>query len=166
MSILDVTGGTTLGSNLSTSSPKNINIGTVNEYNKWKIMAEDTQNTTISREYAVTYHLKRFYGASDNDVVTSAHARALPQSALDNASTTFELNTGTKKQFIVLIPATRTITEVMDLATNADVTSQYELDSTAFAVQDAGETTAMYKKYRMTMAVGFSSNHKHRIKIS
>lgn len=119
----------------------------------------------VSRSISYTGVYRRFWGpSSDNDITTSAGIRALPQTALDNASTTFILNTGaTYRNFYISIPEHRSLAEVVNLNTNANITSGFTL--TPMSVDDAGGTPRGYKRYKMTNATPFSANQEFQVKI-
>lgn len=167
VTVEDVTNSSTLVSGASNQSPVSVNIGSVGINTVWRIQAENTRGDTISETTRVSFYLKRFFGSSSSEVGNSVDARSLPSSTLDNASTTFTLNTGSANtNFYVVLPSSRSLTSVFDLETNANVTAQYNLKNSSFLVEDAGGNTTPYKLYEMKIAVPFSSNHRHEIKIS
>ena len=75
----------------------------------------------------------------------------------------WNLNTGTvEKIFTVAMPATLSITEVIDLdALNANITANY-VNST-FNVNDYYGTAVSYNVYTMTNALPYSPSHRHQI---
>lgn len=113
-------------------------------------------NTNFSGYY------KRFYGPNDG----TKGARDLPNNALDNAGTTFNLSTGTTYRiFDLYIPSNRTLTEVLDLdALNVNITEYYIFKGNV-QVPDASGVLSNYKHYRMTNDIPYGENHRHQIKL-
>jgi actin-like ATPase involved in cell morphogenesis len=104
-----------------------------------------------------------FYGPSASVPLNSAAVRSLPSRLFTTGNNTFNLNTGsTEVNYIVAIPNTESISQVLDLdALNANITSQYI--NNPFNVNDAGGTAVSYKVYTMTNAIPYSSNHRHQV---
>ena len=117
---------------------------------------------SLSTNTSFTGYYKRFYGPTDGNTAP----RALPSNALDNASTTFNLVTGTTHRiFDLYIPNNRTLSEVLDLdALNANITANYVLQGTV-QVADAGGDMVTYKHYRMTNDIPYGESHRHQIKL-
>jgi hypothetical protein len=111
---------------------------------------------------SVVFSYKVFYGSTASVPVSSADVRALPSNRFLSGNT-WELSTGsTNINFAVAMPNTQAITEVLDLdALNANITSQYI--NGPFDVNDAGGVPVAYNVYVMTVAIPYSSNHRHRI---
>lgn len=118
-------------------------------------------STTVTRN--VNFSYKVFYGPSSSQPISSAAVRALPSNRFTSAGNTFTLNTGdTEVIFSVAMPATESITEVLDLdALNANITSEYV--NNPFNVDDAGGNPVAYNVYTMTIAIPYSSNHRHQV---
>jgi hypothetical protein len=107
-----------------------------------------------------------FYGSSASAPTNSAGVRALTGRRFTDAGNTFILNTGaTNKIFTVAVPATMSLTQVIDLdALNANITANYVLS--AFNVNDGGGTPVAYKIYTLTNAIPYSADHRHQITIA
>lgn len=80
----------------------------------------------------------------------------------------FTLNTGsTATIHVIAIPSTKNLSSVIDLdALNANITNSYVLSGTLTIVPDGGGNSVSYKVYILTIAVPYSSNHRHSITIS
>lgn len=119
----------------------------------------------ISRTTSYTGVYRRFFGSSsNNNIDNSTDVRALPQTALDNASTTFFLDTGNvNRSFYIVIPDSRTLEKVVNRNTNATVTSGF-IEST-IQVEDAGGTLRDYRMYKMTNAEPFTANQQFEVEI-
>lgn len=132
----------------------------------WKGIGNNVSpsGTFNSGNFVVTARFYRFYGPSSSSVSTSANVRALPTSEFQTGPTTFNLNTGTSlTKFIVALPPSVTITQVIDLdALNADITGTYVFQGTIL-VLDAGATTRSYNIYEMNLGGAYSINHRHAI---
>jgi hypothetical protein len=111
----------------------------------------------------ITTRLKSFYGSSSSIPTTSAEVRALPSSQFETTNT-LNLTTGsTNLNFIVAIPASDSLTQVIDTGNlNANITSQYTLRST-FDVEDAGGNLNSYKIYAMTVTSPYTPSTNHQI---
>lgn len=118
-------------------------------------------STTATRNVSFSYRV--FYGPVSSPPVTSAAVRALPSNRFVSAGNTFTLNTGsTEVNFSVAMPTSQSITEVLDLdALNANITSEYV--NNPFNVDDAGGNPVAYNVYTMTIAIPYSSNHRHQV---
>jgi len=127
----------------------------------------DPVDTFDSSNFTVTGRYYRFYGPAAAEPTDSAEVRALPSSAFQTGSTSFNLSTGTTEvNFYVALPPSVTITSVIDLdALNAILTSEYVLIGT-INVLDAGSTNRSYNLYGMTQAIPYSSSHRHQITTS
>jgi hypothetical protein len=65
---------------------------------------------------------------------------------------------------VVAIPATKSITSVIDLGNlNLDVTSQYVLINSSFTVNDIAGNAQTYKLYAMTLASPYPTSTNHQI---
>ena len=139
----------------------------------FRIQATNTQSTVFSRLFSLSGSYRIFFAPVSTIPTTSAQVRAFVGTSIFNTgTTTFTLNTGTTEvNFMFAIPNTagagntRTLTSVIDLdAANANLTSSYLL--TTFNVDDANGVGVSYKVYSLTIAVPYSSNHRHQITIS
>jgi hypothetical protein len=130
---------------------------------QYRIEVVDDYQTTYSSTITVNFGLLIFYGPSSSVPTTSANVRALPDRLFTNGNDTFNLNTGsTEVNFTVAIPDTETISEVLDLdALNANITAEYV--NNPFNVDDGGGTAIAYNVYTMTIAIPYSSNHRHQV---
>lgn len=130
---------------------------------QYRIEVVDDYQTTYSSTITVNFGLLIFYGPSSSVPVTSANVRALPDRLFTNGNDTFNLNTGSSEvNFTVAIPDTETISEVLDLdALNANITAEYV--NNPFNVDDGGGTAVAYNVYTMTIAIPYSSNHRHQV---
>lgn len=169
--IRDQTNDTDLGTGLANDGSEILAIGSIQKNiqasNQWRISMQDTQSATHTRNFTVNWAYYQFYGSSASIPVNSAQVRGLDSSRFNTSSNTFILNTGSVEvNFILCVPASKTISQVIDLdALNANITSQYILTNT-FDVLDAGGNNVSYKVYAMTQAVPYSSNHRHQITLS
>lgn len=122
--------------------------------------------TTATSTYNITYKYVIFHGSSTVAPADSAGVRALTGRRFADAGNTFILDTGaTDRIFTVAIPATMSLTEVLDLdALNANITANYVLST--FNVNDGGGTATAYKIYTLTNAIPYSANHRHQITIA
>lgn len=122
--------------------------------------------TTATASYNITYKYVVFYGSSASAPANSAGVRALSGKRFTDAGNTFTLNTGAAQTiFTVAIPATMSLTQVLDLdALNANITANYTLST--FNVNDGGGTPVAYKIYTLTNAIPYSADHRHQITIA
>ena len=122
--------------------------------------------TTATASYNITYKYVVFYGPSAVAPSNSAGVRALSSKRFTDAGNTFTLNTGAAQTiFTVAIPATMSLTQVLDLdALNANITANYVLST--FNVNDGGGTPVAYKIYTLTNAIPYSADHRHQITIA
>jgi len=123
--------------------------------------------TTSPSSRTLTGRYLRFYGFAASTPASSAQVRGLPQSAFQTANVnTFNLNTGSVlTKFVVALPPSRTISQVIDLdALNANITSQYVFQGT-ITVNDGGGSgdPQTYNLYEMNIGAPYSSNHRHQI---
>jgi hypothetical protein len=130
---------------------------------QYRLEIVDDYQTTYSSVITVDFGFMIFYGPSSSVPATSAAVRALPDRLFTDGNDVFNLNTGsTEVNFTVAIPDTETISEVIDLdALNANITSQYV--NNPFNVDDGGGTAVAYNVYTMTIAIPYSSNHRHQV---
>jgi hypothetical protein len=122
--------------------------------------------TTATASYNITYKYVVFYGPSATSPTNSAGVRSLANRRFTDAGNTFILNTGAAQTiFTVAVPATMSLTQVLDLdALNANITANYVLST--FNVNDGGGTPVAYKIYTLTNAIPYSSDHRHQITIA
>jgi hypothetical protein len=129
----------------------------------YRVQVTDIYQTTNSSTTTISFVKTIFYGPSAAAPTTSADIRGLDSKVFVNSSNPFNLNTGnTQRHFVVALPSSVFITEVMDLdALNANITANYALSS--IDVEDAGGITSNYNVYTMTNAIPYTANHRHRI---
>lgn len=129
----------------------------------YRYVVTDSQGSTATATRNVSFSYQVFYGPTSSVPTTSADVRALPSSRFLSAGNTFTLNTGsTEVNFSVAMPSTQSITQVIDLdALNANITAEYI--NNPFNVDDGGGTPVLYNVYTMTIAIPYSSDHRHQV---
>ncbi len=129
----------------------------------YRYVVTDSQGSTATATRNVSFSYQVFYGPTSSAPTTSADVRSLPNSRFSSAGNTFTLNTGsTEVNFSVAMPSTESITQVIDLdALNANITAEYV--NNPFNVDDGGGTPVLYNVYTMTIAVPYSSDHRHQV---
>lgn len=129
----------------------------------YRIRVTDEYTTTNSSLVTVNFLRTLFYGPTSSAPASSSDVRGLPTARFTDSANPFNLETGSAERFFtVAVPATLSVTEVLDLdALNANITANYVLST--FNVDDAGGTAVSYRVYTMTNAIPYSSNHRHRI---
>ena len=174
MEILDVSSASSLASGLSIVSPSSAisivsrTLSNENDTQQWRGRSTNTQSNTFqSTIFTVSAKYYRFYGAvSDGSIpINSTGVRSLPSADFQTSNiNTFTLNTGTShRNFVVCLPPSRTIAEVIDLdALSANITGTYILIGTV-SVLDANGTSRLYNKYVLTLGTAYSTNHRHQI---
>lgn len=169
--IYDVTDASYLATGLTNDGSESVTITTIQlnangDTQVWRMEGTNTNAVGFnSANRTVTSRFLRFYGATATSPTNSAQVRALPDDAFQTAnSNTFTLNTGfSLTKFVVALPPSRTISNVIDLdALSADITSQYVLTGT-INVLDAGGTNRLYNIYEMNIGAPYASNHRHEI---
>ena len=173
--IFDSTGSTSLALDIANDGTEAVVVpSNVLPTTGWvfTISAAPTQGSPFGRTFTVAGSYRIFFAPVSVIPTTSAQVRAFVGTSIFNTgTTTFTLNTGTTEvNFMFAIPNTagagntRTLTSVIDLdAANANLTSSYLL--TTFNVDDANGVGVSYKVYSLTIAVPYSSNHRHQITI-
>lgn len=123
--------------------------------------------TVNTNTITITGRLRQFFGSTSSVPSTSAQVRALPSSNFDNVNQ-FNLATGTVNTiFVVAIPATKSITQVIDLGNlNVNITSQYVLTDSSFIVNDIGGTPRTYKLYVMQVGTPYAVTTNHQITLA
>ena len=99
----------------------------------------------------VTGAYKQFYGPSASLVTTSAGVRSLPSSRF-NVTGSFETVGFSEVNFIIAIPATATLSNVVS-ESNDPLLSEFESGLQQFLVNDANNGSIMYKVYTFTSTV-------------
>jgi hypothetical protein len=130
---------------------------------QYRATVVDSYQSTTSSVSTVNFLRTLFYGPAVTAPSSSVEVRSLPDIKFVDSSNPFNLETGnTERNFVVAIPSTLSVTEVIDLdALNANITANYVLST--FNVDDAGGTPVSYRVYTMTNAIPYTSNHRHRV---
>jgi hypothetical protein len=169
--IFDVTAVSTLLAGTANDGTQSVTISTIQLNSNgatqvWRGVGNNTSpaGTFNSSNFTVTGRFIRFYGPTASSPANSADVRALPSNAFHTGATTFNLDTGTTlTKFIVALPPSVTITQVLDLdALNANITSEYVLTGT-LNVLDAGGTNRSYNIYEMNIGSPYSTSHRHAV---
>jgi len=111
ISLVDVTDGTPLASNLSKVSPANADIGVIQKNQPrsrtWKATAQDTEGNTIdSPLYAMNWYWKRFWGFVDTQAPTDANIKAGSQELATGRAKSWNTgNPGGEAYFFYAYPA-------------------------------------------------------------
>lgn len=161
-----------------TNNPSSISIPSTNHNDSslgsassllYRVVVIDAYQTSTSVSTTITFQYGMFYGPATVLPVLSSAVRALGTKTLVTSGGTIQLNTGnTQTFFTVALPtavsSTDTITTAIDLdSLSADITTQYTSGLTTFNVNDGGETGTSYNVYTMTIAIPYSSSHRHSI---
>jgi hypothetical protein len=133
----------------------------------YRAVVVDSYTTTNGAANTVTFLYLIFYAPVAIQPTDSTGVRAIGSVSgtkifTDNGNP-WTLNTGTTYNiFTVAMPATLSITQVLDLdALNANITASY-VNST-FNVNDYYGTAVSYHVYTMTNAIAYSPSHRHQI---
>lgn len=109
----------------------------------------------------------RFFGPTASTPASSAQVRSLCQEAFQTSNVnTFCLDTdNVENKYVVALPPSRTITEVIDLdALNANITTEYVFQGTISVNTGGGSGAAVnYNLYEMNLGAPYSDNHRHQI---
>lgn len=129
----------------------------------YRVRVNDIYTTSNSSVTTINFLNVVFYGPSENIPVNSGDVRGLGNKVFTDSSNPFNLETGsTYKNFVVAIPSTLSISEVLDLdALNANITNSYVLVS--LNVNNGGDVPTSYSVYTMSNAIAYSSNHRHKV---
>jgi len=128
----------------------------------YRVQVVDAYQTTTSSTSTVTLLYMIYYGPSASAPGDSTAVRALGTRIFTDGSNPYNLITGNSQRiFTSAMPATSTITEVLDLdALNANITANYVLST--FNINDAGGNSVSYNVYTMTNAIAYDSSHRHQ----
>lgn len=130
----------------------------------YRINVKDTFSASIlSNAVSVNFLRLLFYGPAIVEDLDSDKIRSLTTKSFIDSASTFNLNTGsTQRRFIVALPNTSTVAQVLDLdALNANITNSYVL--TTLEVSDYAGVNTTYKVYIMTNAIPYTANHRHQV---
>jgi hypothetical protein len=128
----------------------------------YRVQVVDAYQTTTSSTSTITFLYMIYYGPSSSAPGNSAAVRSLGSRIFTDGSNPYNLITGnTHKIFTSAMPATLTITEVLDLdALNSNITANYTLST--FNVNDAAGSAVSYNVYTLTNAIAYTSSHRHQ----
>jgi hypothetical protein len=164
-----------------TANPSSISTGSVNHSTAntvssaaYRIKVTDAYQDSIASSVTtdsstINYYNYIFYGATASAPTTSANIRSLPSKALNisisNPSNPFILNTGSVyNDFTVALPSTLTLSSVFDIdASNANITTQYILNTGLTGIADYAGITSSYNVYTMSPAIAYTANHQHSV---
>ena len=129
----------------------------------YRIRVTDEYTSTNSSNVILAFLDAIFYGPSEFTPTDQAAVRSLPSKTFIDSANPFNLETGSSyKNFTVALPTSQVITEVLDLdALNANITANYTLSN--FDIVDGGGTAVNYNVYKMSNAIPYTSNHRHKI---
>ena len=170
--IRDVTGAVDLATGLADDGSESgvtittLQLSTNGATQQWRMEGVDTNALAFnSSNRTITARFYRFYGANAATPTNSAEVRALSSSDFQTSNgNTFNLATGsTLTKFVIALPPSRTISNVIDLdALSADITASYVLLST-MEVLDAGGVSQTYNLYEMNIGAPYAASHNHQI---
>lgn len=154
--------GTTANINL-TNHNDIVNLSDTNSIS-YRVQVTDNYQTNISEISLVSLLNVIFYGSKGSVPTTSGDIRTLDNMLFTDSLDTFILNTGTTySKFVVAIPSTLNITEVLDIdALNVNITNSYVINT--FNVSDFIGTNVSYNVYTMVNSIQYNFNHRHQIK--
>jgi hypothetical protein len=171
IAIYDITAVAYLAQSLANDGTESLTINTLKlnsggSTQQYKAEGTNTKEVVFTSQIrTITARFIRYYGAQAVSAANSAAVKSLPTNEFQTANeNTFILNTGTvEKKFQVALPPARTISEVIDLETNANITADYTLIGTV-NVTDADGANRLYNFYEMNLGAPYSANHRHQIK--
>lgn len=173
ISIYDNTESQTLETNVTNNGSYSTTVGSIQLNNggsqSWKLIGNDTNPSGSglfnSSNYIVNAYYYIFYGNGTGIPNTSSDVRSLP-SRSSGGLTSFNFSTGTSNRtFVVALPTTKTLISIIDTtASNADITSQFNLSS--FDVNDAGGNPIGYNIYVYQSAIPYTNSHNFQVNIS
>lgn len=130
----------------------------------YRVQVTDSYQTTTSTISLINLLNYIFYGSRSSVPTTSSDVRLLENKIFTDGLDPFILNTGaTNSNFVVAIPSTLNLTEVLDIdSLNMNITNSYVVNT--FDVLDFIGTNVSYDVYTMTNTIPYSSNHRHQVK--
>lgn len=139
---------------LDTSSSLTYKIEVTDEY-----AVNNSANSKVSFQYLI------FCGPVAVTPTNSAGVRALTTRYFaDSTNNPFILNTGNVyNRFTAAMPNTKTISLVMDLEVNANLTPTYTSGLSTFNVNSYSGDAVSYKVYTMNPAIAYTFSHRHQI---
>jgi hypothetical protein len=131
----------------------------------YKIEVTDEYDVNNSANSTVNFQYLIFCGPVAVTPTNSAGVRALTTRYFaDSTSNPFILNTGNVyNRFTAAMPATKTISLVMDLEVNANLTPTYTGGLSTFNVNTYSGDSVSYKVYTMNPAIAYTFSHRHQI---
>jgi len=128
----------------------------------YRVLVVDAYQTTTSSTTTISFLYMIYYGPSASAPGNSNAVRSLGSRIFTDGSNPYNLITGnSQKIFTSAMPATSTITEVLDLdALNSNITANYVLST--FNVNDAAGSAVSYNVYTLTNAIPYTSSHRHQ----
>ena len=129
----------------------------------YRVQVVDAYQTTTSSTTTISFLYLIFYGPVASAPTDSAGVRALGTRIFTDGSNPYNLITGTTERiFTSAMPATSTITQILDLdALNSNITNFYILST--FNVNDFAGNAVSYNVYTDTMAVPYTDmSHRHQ----
>lgn len=160
VSIIDVTNGNTnLATGLANTGSTSISLSSVTKVtattHQWKVQATNTQSTTLSSTYTVTWQWRRFYGESTNTSLVAAEVQALRVSALTSTfAGTYAFSAGGYK-YIAYPSLFGTATSFKDQSTNLDVPFQ---TVQIISITNTNGIATNYNVHRTTNILGSAIN--------
>ncbi len=168
LKITDVTAAAVLAQNLVNDGYEELPTPAfslvLGESHRFRIEGLDTNNAAFSSEVVLNGARAIFWGSAAARPASSANVRALSGYQLTNQGNTLILNTGTTNRIFALwLPAGLSLQLVLDLETNATLTSLY--NASPLSVNDAGGAAVAGTLYVMEQAIPYSGNHRHQLTI-
>jgi len=129
----------------------------------YRVQVTDTYQTTTSSTSLINLLNIIFYGVTSYIPSISDDIRILDNKLFTDGLNPFTLNTGTTyNNFVVAVPSTISITEILDIdSLSVNITGSYILNT--FDVLDFIGTNVSYNVYTMTNGIPYSYNHRHQI---
>lgn len=135
----------------------------------YRVKVVDAYQTNYSSSVTINFYNIIFYGSSSSAPSSSSAVRALANKIFTNGLNPFDLETGLiNRIFVVAMPSTLSITQVIDLdALGYNLTNDYVLSTTLTKIKDYAGNDANYKVYIMTNSLPYtdkpSPGHRHRV---
>lgn len=131
----------------------------------YKIEVTDEYAVNNSANSKVSFQYLIFCGPVATTPTNSAGVRALTTRYFaDSTNNPFILNTGNVfNRFTAAMPNTKTISLVMDLEVNANLTPTYASGLATFNVNSYSGDPVSYKVYTMNPAIAYTFSHRHQI---
>ena len=125
ISILDVTGSSTLASGLANDGSEVLSVGTVQKTSAtshaWRISAVNTNSVTFTRDVSIAWQWRRFYGESTTTPLIESEIEALRVSGLATGFSGTYSFVGGGYKYLCYPTSFGTATTFKDQSTNLDV---------------------------------------------